>query len=512
MKRKSNQVSHNLQLNSLLETSDFVETTNVGLVTYDAEGTVVDCNEAAAELFAHSQADFIGLRIDEQNEGVVRFDGSPCPESERPVVRCIREERSIYAETIGLDSLGKKRRWFSSNSSPLYVNGELSGVLSSYLDVTNEVTRRRMLELGSSVRGFVAGAHNEPTALQKMCEVLVDQGGYALACVAWPSPDGSGGCTYPFAAGMTEYLFTGISSFLEEEPRGRGPTGTAFRTGVTQTLNNFPIQASFDQWRDRAAQFTVSAAVAIPIAVSARAVVVIYDQHPFAFDEVLVKGLENVVREVELGVSLLRSVDQVRRSLEGTIRTLAVISESRDPYTQGHELRVGALSAAMAAHMGLDEGLVRLIRLSGEVHDVGKVSVPTEVLTRPGRLSSLEFALVKQHSVVGSEILTSALLPWPIPEVAAQHHERLDGSGYPFGLLGDEMILPARLIAVADVVEAMMNERSYRPAMVFHHARAEILAGRGTLYDPDVVDACLAVFEQGFSFEHVRAEGLHQGE
>jgi HD-GYP domain-containing protein (c-di-GMP phosphodiesterase class II) len=151
--------------------------------------------------------------------------------------------------------------------------------------------------------------------------------------------------------------------------------------------------------------------------------------------------------------------------------------------------------------MGLDAGLVRLIRLAGEVHDVGKVSIPAEVLTSPRNLVGMELELVKEHSTVGEEILASALLPWPIPEVARQHHERVNGSGYPLGLRGEDIILPARIIAVADVVEAMVNDRPFRLALGMDSARDELLAGKGILYDADVVDACLAVFENGFTFD-----------
>jgi HD-GYP domain-containing protein (c-di-GMP phosphodiesterase class II) len=144
--------------------------------------------------------------------------------------------------------------------------------------------------------------------------------------------------------------------------------------------------------------------------------------------------------------------------------------------------------------------MARLIRQSGEVHDVGKISIPAEILTRPGKLGPIEFELVKDHCRVGSEILSRAAVPWPIAETVLQHHERLDGSGYPSGLRGDEIILPARIIAVADAVEAMAHFRPYRPSLGLEVALAEVELRAGTEYDRDVVAACRAVFEDGFSF------------
>jgi HD-GYP domain-containing protein (c-di-GMP phosphodiesterase class II) len=151
--------------------------------------------------------------------------------------------------------------------------------------------------------------------------------------------------------------------------------------------------------------------------------------------------------------------------------------------------------------MGLSTPLCELIRESGELHDVGKIAIPVELLTRPGRLSAIEFDLIKTHPIVGADILAKARLPWPIVDVALQHHERMDGSGYPFALKGDDVIMPARIIAVADVVEAMSQHRPYRPALGSELALAEIVSGAGTLYDEDVVQACLAVFRAGFSFQ-----------
>jgi HD-GYP domain-containing protein (c-di-GMP phosphodiesterase class II) len=265
--------------------------------------------------------------------------------------------------------------------------------------------------------------------------------------------------------------------------------------------NNFLSQVECEPWQERALEFKLASAMAIPFSVSTKAVLTIYSHNTQAFDDVLVDGLREIVHRVETTSALYRSLDETRHSLDGTIKALALMAEVRDPYTEGHQHRAGELASAIATYLHVDEALIHLIEMSGQVHDIGKVAVPAEMLTRPGRLSSLEFEMVKQHCLVGHQILQSASLPWPLPEVALQHHERLDGSGYPYGLTGDEIRLPARIVAVADVVEAMTNDRPYRAALGLEQALAEISAGRGTRFDAEVVDACIAVFERGYRFD-----------
>lgn len=188
------------------------------------------------------------------------------------------------------------------------------------------------------------------------------------------------------------------------------------------------------------------------------------------------------------------SADHLKRledTVLGTARAMSQLVELRDPYTAGHERRVGELAAAIAAEMGLDEQFQYGLRVAGSLHDVGKIMVPVEILTKPSRLSAVEFELVKAHAEQGYQVLRNVHFPWPVAEVARQHHERLDGSGYPQGLKGDEIILEARITAVADVVESMSSDRPYRPSLGFEPALAEIERGAGTRYDPDAVAACL---------------------
>ena len=180
---------------------------------------------------------------------------------------------------------------------------------------------------------------------------------------------------------------------------------------------------------------------------------------------------------------------------------MSQIVETRDPYTAGHERRVAELAVAIGAEMGLRGPKLDGLRLASLIHDIGKISVPAEILAKPGRLSVVEFNLIKQHSQAGHDILATIEFQQPVAQIVMQHHERLDGSGYPQGLLGEEIMQEARILAVADVVEAMSSHRPYRPALGMGPALAEIREGAGARYDAEAAAACLRlVEEQGFAF------------
>ncbi len=196
------------------------------------------------------------------------------------------------------------------------------------------------------------------------------------------------------------------------------------------------------------------------------------------------------------GESLRKSYQKVQRLLESTTTSLSSALEKRDPYTAGHQQRVAELSCAIAREMNLSEDRIKGIRLAAVLHDIGKISVPAEILSKPGKISETEYEICKVHAQAGYDILKSIEFPWPVAEIILQHHERMDGSGYPLGLKGDEILLEARIIAVADVVETMRTHRPYRPAFTLQEALDEIVKNRGTRYDPDVVDACIRVIKK----------------
>ncbi len=212
-------------------------------------------------------------------------------------------------------------------------------------------------------------------------------------------------------------------------------------------------------------------------------------------------GMVQDVTATRFAERALREQRQVlAQALEGTIHTVSTAVELRDPYTAGHQRRVAELSSAIAQAMGLGEERVNGVRLGAMIHDMGKIGVPAEVLTKPTRLTPIEQNIVREHAAMGYDILKQVRYSWPIAEIAHQHHEHVDGSGYPQGLKGEEICLEARIVAVADVVESMVSYRPYRPALDMDAALKEIKANRGVRYDSQVVDACINVVEGGFKF------------
>jgi HD-GYP domain-containing protein (c-di-GMP phosphodiesterase class II) len=173
--------------------------------------------------------------------------------------------------------------------------------------------------------------------------------------------------------------------------------------------------------------------------------------------------------------------------------------EIRDPYTAGHQIRSADLARAIATEMGLAQEKIDGIRMASSIHDIGKLSIPAEILSKPTRLTELEFSLIKEHSRSGYEMLKDVESPWPLAEIVYQHHERMDGSGYPRNLKGDDILMEARIMAVVDVVESMASHRPYRPALGIEAALDEIAKNKGILYDNTVADACLRLFrEKGY--------------
>jgi putative nucleotidyltransferase with HDIG domain len=213
-----------------------------------------------------------------------------------------------------------------------------------------------------------------------------------------------------------------------------------------------------------------------------------------------VPQVERVIRKgVEKNKTNISTM--LQKAMEQTVYAMALTVETKDPYTAGHQQQVVHLACAIAEEMGLSTEQIHGIRMAGIIHDIGKIYIPSEILSKPGPLTEIEYVLIKAHPQTGYNILVTIEFPWPIAKIVLQHHERMDGSGYPSGLSNEGIILEARILAVADVVEAMACNRPYRPALGIDKALEEISQNRGILYYPPIVDACLKLFnEKGFKF------------
>ena len=216
---------------------------------------------------------------------------------------------------------------------------------------------------------------------------------------------------------------------------------------------------------------------------------------------ILAEGKDITARK-RVDKELLRTIENLRKAVNTTIQVMVSAVETRDPYTAGHQIRSADLARAIATEIGLSPEKIEGIRMAGSIHDIGKLSIPAEILSKPTKLSELEFSLIKEHAQKGFEMLKDVESPWPLAEIVYQHHERMDGSGYPRHLKGEEILIEARILAVADVMEAMASHRPYRPGLGIDAALNEIEKNRGICYDDAVADACLRLFrEKGFKLE-----------
>ena len=251
----------------------------------------------------------------------------------------------------------------------------------------------------------------------------------------------------------------------------------------------------------------------------------------FAYEEIIAQGasdfIEKPIRLAEIVARLKRVLferqsreklkqtakelrsngERFQKAMEGSVQAIALAVEMRDPYTSGHQNRVADLASAIARVMGLSEDRIYGLQMASVIHDLGKLTIPGEILCKPGRLSGPEYAMIQTHVQSGYDILKKIDFPWPLADIVIQHHERLDGSGYPHGLSGDQILLEARILSVADVFETIGSHRPYRPALGMKKAMGELTENSGRLYDPDVVEACLSlVNEDGYKLKVFKGE------
>ena len=273
----------------------------------------------------------------------------------------------------------------------------------------------------------------------------------------------------------------------------QGPIGHALLEGRSQVVNDLELLPGDAPWKRFFRAQGYRSMVVLPFHTQPRGALTVASRVRDRFDDRDVGHLQTLAETVGLAAQSLQRLSRVTQSLEDTVDALCAALETRDPYTAGHQRRVAELAQAIARRLGMSPTDSYGIAVAGRVHDIGKLVVPLEILTKPARLTANQFALVKDHSKAGSEILSGVAFPWPVAQMVLEVHERLDGSGYPFGLAGDAILPGARVLAVADVVEAMAAHRPYRPSLGLAAALEHLREWRGIWFDADAVDACLAL-------------------
>ncbi len=423
--------------------------------------------------------------------------------------------------------------WLRTSKVPIRDDtGDVIGILGIYEDIT--ARKQSEVELHNASRALRAiGAcneamfcsQNEADLLKAVCTLIVDIGEYRMSWIGYAQDDADKSVKPAALHGVEQgYLDDRRFSWDENSPVGRGPTGHAIRTGKPQINQNFLTNPNLAPWREAALQRRYQSSIALPLidTTGVFGALMIYAVEPDAFSTREVELLEGLAKNLAFGVNALRTRaerDRIteenqrrmvtqQQSLKDFVRVIASTVEMRDPYTAGHQQRVSQLAAAIAREMGLSEHTAIGIELASLVHDVGQINIPAEIMCRPGKLREHEYPLIQKHPQTGYEALKDIQFPWPIATIVWQHHERLDGSGYPQGLKGDQILLESRITAVSDVTEAMLSHRPYRPARTMDYVIAELESGSGTRYDKAAVDACLTLLrEKKFSFNNLPVSG-----
>jgi PAS domain S-box-containing protein len=468
-------------------------------------------NNAFCKMLGYSPEEIVGLRVVDLH-----------PENSAQDVLADFDLQSKGLSKGSKDVVMKRNDgevFFADISTTFTKVGDEFRVVGVFHDVTerkrNEESLRkanRALKTLSAGNEALVHATNEAGLLTAMCRTIIQTGGYDTAWVGYARPDPGKSVELMASDGREAQMLRQIRMSWGDGPYGEGVTGSAIRVGEKQLLRGLKTNPRVAAWRDLMDNSDAKAALGLPLRANGGppfGALTILAQDDDAFDEEECELLEELARDLSFGIIGLRTRDErsaaaekLREGLEDSIQAIATTVEMRDPYTGGHERRVAQLAEAIAAEMGLDSNRIHGLHLAGIVHDLGKIGVPAEILSKPGRLSELELELVKTHPQNGYDILKNVDFPWPIAQMVLQHHERLDGSGYPQGLKGDQILLESRILTVADVVEAMSSHRPYRAGLGTEIALHEIEDKRGRWFDPDAVDACVRLFrEKGFGFD-----------
>jgi putative nucleotidyltransferase with HDIG domain len=374
-----------------------------------------------------------------------------------------------------------------------------------------------VLEAVRGVNQLIVKEKNRGILLQKACDTLIRTRGYNTAWLGFLKDEK----TFGIVVGSP--LKGDVSRFCKQMLRGDYPPciERAFIQKVPFMVMERPqdcggciLKSTYPGKESVIIRITHNGKLSGLLILSLAPGISVKDEEEYLLIEVaddIAFGLHNIELEEKDKISeqkLQQSYQKIQKTMEGTINTIGNIVEVKDPYTAGHQQRVSQLAVHIAQRLNLPQNKIEGTRIASLVHDIGKISVPAEILNKPTKLTDIEYSLIRDHSQTGYDILKSIEFPWPIEKIVLQHHERLDGSGYPRGLKGADIIIEARIIGVADVVEAMSSHRPYRPALGIDKALEEIEKNKGILYDPEVVDACIKLFKEK-EFKFKKEEKLH---
>ena len=503
--------------------ASIVESSNDAIIGKSPDGTVLSWNSGAQKIFGYSAAEMKGRRV-------TTLVPPGFPDDVGWILGKINQGEHVeHYETLRLRKDGKKIPVSLTVSPVRDASGGIVGASTIARDITDrkeaeeqlrknngdlQKLNRALLTLSSS-NMILIHAREEQKLLQDICKTVVTVGAYQMVWVGFAEDDEQKTIRPVASAGFLEGYLDALP--LTYDGTCGCPAGAAIQGGKPFIVQDIAGSPGNTLWHSEALKRQYASCIALPLMFNHRATgaLSIYSAEQNAFTEDEVQLLTELAGDLSFGIMTLRTrserdraveerqlyFDKLRKSMEGTIQAIGTIVEMRDPYISGHQRRVAKLAVSIAKELGLPPDKIEGIHFGSLIHDIGKIYIPAEFLSRPGKLADLEYRFMKTHPEAGYEIMKDVEFPWPIAEMIRQHHEHLDGSGYPHGLKGDDILLEARIIEVADIVEAMASHRPYRPAWGIDIALGEVVESRGVRYDAGVVDACIRLFkEKGYAF------------
>ena len=477
-----------------------------------ATGLLVDSNPAAVALTGYSRTELIGMEVTMLH-----------PEAERELV-AVEFRKSLLRPAPHFDFHVQRK---DGRCVPVAIWSteklELAGrslVIGQFRDITEEKEKEHRLATQNwalsafSLASLALGrAQSAEGLMRSICEAITRDSLYVLAWIGIAENGPDKKIRVAAAAGSAEGYLDGLHlSWAEDEKWGQGPAGICIRTDTLQLVDDVETLSAFNPWRKRARQFGILSSVSVPLHIPGgwKGALLVYATRPKAFETAPCEVFRRLSEQVVHGIDALEqrqflegerinreeTQKQLAEAMAAAVAAIVTAMEMRDPYTAGHESRVAEIAVAIGKEMGWSEDRLEGLRIAGMLHDIGKISIPAEILTKPDRLSPEEWALVKGHPDGSYAILKDIPFSWPIADIVRQHHEKLDGSGYPLGLKGNAILPESKILVVADIVEAMATDRPYRATLGLEFALTEIEGLAGTQLDAEVVRVCTTLFRE----------------
>lgn len=472
-------------------------------ITFEEDFTITRANAECLRLFQYSREHLVGRKWTD----FVPLDKLEILQKYHYLRRTGLHQVPGQYEIQVIDKEGKTREGLVRVSE---IPGT-SSFIATFIDLTDLKRKERVLQAISAITTAMNYTDNEKDLLDTVCQNIVEIGEYQLVWVGYLTDTPEQKVNIAASAGFNQGYTDELNIALNDPQRGYGPTGIAIRTGQNVVCNCIGTNPNFQPWVEAATQRGYKASITLPLIYKniVFGALNIYSKEVGIFTSEEEQHLGNMANDFAYAISSMRirqNLQKVNQDLENSlvkmsrlllqaVSSLGTALDARDPYTSGHQKGVARLAVAIASEMGCTQDQIESIAMASNLHDIGKISIPSEILSKPGKLPGLEFDMIKTHCEAGYEIIKNIEFPWPVAKIILQHHERMNGSGYPHGLKGDDLLLEARIIAVADVVEAMASHRPYRAALGIEAALDEISKNQGSLYDSAVVQACLKLFE-----------------